>query len=58
MRAAGESGRGINRQDQRPVPSREELDNQLDEYMASSKSALDRDLDAYMKSAMEMDSEL
>ncbi|XP_037962471.2 chromatin target of PRMT1 protein isoform X2 [Plutella xylostella] len=49
---------GVNRQDQRPVPSREELDNQLDEYMASSKSALDRDLDAYMKSAMEMDSEL
>ncbi|XP_073728274.1 chromatin target of PRMT1b isoform X2 [Misgurnus anguillicaudatus] len=31
-----------------PVPSREELDKQLDEYMSTSKSHLDAELDAYM----------
>ncbi|CAH2054004.1 unnamed protein product, partial [Iphiclides podalirius] len=37
------------------VPTREELDAQLDQYMASTKSALDKELDAYMKSAMELE---
>lgn len=30
------------------VPSREQLDEQLDEYMSMSKSHLDAELDAYM----------
>ncbi|XP_067305732.1 chromatin target of PRMT1b [Pseudorasbora parva] len=32
----------------RQVPSREQLDEQLDEYMSMSKSHLDAELDAYM----------
>ncbi|XP_051575688.1 chromatin target of PRMT1b [Myxocyprinus asiaticus] len=31
-----------------PVPSREQLDKQLDEYMSMTKSHLDAELDAYM----------
>nr|CAD7201911.1 unnamed protein product [Timema douglasi] len=34
-----------------PVPSKEELDLQLDQYMANTKSSLDRELDTYMKGA-------
>ncbi|XP_013173173.1 PREDICTED: chromatin target of PRMT1 protein-like [Papilio xuthus] len=37
------------------VPTKEELDAQLDQYMSNTKSALDRDLDVYMKNAMEME---
>lgn len=39
----------------RPAPTREELDEQLDEYMSMSKSQLDAQLDAYMA---EVDSEI
>lgn len=46
---------GISRQAAKPVPSAEELDLQLDQYMAGSKSALDRELDNYMRTAMETD---
>lgn len=37
------------------VPTKEELDAQLDQYMASTKSVLDKELDMYMKNAMEID---
>ncbi|XP_067138478.1 chromatin target of PRMT1 protein [Centruroides vittatus] len=33
------------------IPSKQELDNELDEYMAKTKSHLDADLDAYMAQA-------
>ncbi|XP_076356331.1 uncharacterized protein LOC143249789 isoform X2 [Tachypleus tridentatus] len=39
-------GRGANKKDN--LPSKQELDNQLDEYMANTKNALDAELDAYM----------
>ncbi|XP_045504233.1 chromatin target of PRMT1 protein-like isoform X2 [Colias croceus] len=49
-------GRGNNRATtpnaKKTVPTKEELDLQLDQYMASTKSALDRQLDAYMESAV------
>ncbi|XP_038221212.1 chromatin target of PRMT1 protein-like [Zerene cesonia] len=49
-------GRGNNRvtttNAKKTVPSKEELDLQLDQYMASTKSALDKELDAYMQSAL------
>ena len=32
-------------------PTKEELDQQIDSYMASSKSGLDKELDSYMKEA-------
>lgn len=32
----------------RPLPTREELDAQLDDYMSMTKSQLDAQLDAYM----------
>jgi hypothetical protein len=35
------------------VPSKEELDLQLDQYMASTKSHLDKELDSYMNQAQE-----
>ncbi|CAG5056921.1 unnamed protein product [Parnassius apollo] len=57
MRGRG-SGRGgvlRNQTNQKPVPTKEELDAQLDQYMASTKTALDKELDAYMKSAMELE---
>ncbi|XP_013191030.1 chromatin target of PRMT1 protein [Amyelois transitella] len=55
--AARGRGNGIVRsQTPKPVPSKEELDAQLDQYMAGSKSALDKELEEYMKSAMELDS--
>ncbi|XP_045779399.1 chromatin target of PRMT1 protein-like [Maniola jurtina] len=52
-RGVGRGG-GITRQ-QNPVPTKEELDLQLDQYMASTKHALDKELDTYMKNAMEME---
>lgn len=47
------AGRGA-RPDSRPLPTREELDAQLDDYMSMTKSQLDAQLDAYMA---EVDSE-
>ncbi|XP_075222000.1 uncharacterized protein LOC142324844 isoform X2 [Lycorma delicatula] len=45
-------GRGAGRRrDNVPVPTKEELDNQLDQYMANSRCSLDKDLDSYMKQA-------
>ncbi|KAK3550523.1 hypothetical protein QTP70_000034 [Hemibagrus guttatus] len=43
----GSAGRSA-RPDFRPLPTREELDAQLDEYMSMTKSQLDAQLDAYM----------
>ena len=37
------------------LPSKEELDQQLDRYMANTKSHLDRELDTYMKETNEGD---
>lgn len=48
-------GRGLGRgrgRGGRP-PTREELDSQLDQYMAGSKGVLDRELDTYMKESWE-----
>ncbi|XP_054258539.1 chromatin target of PRMT1 protein-like [Macrosteles quadrilineatus] len=42
----GRGGRG-------PPPTREELDSQLDQYMASSRGVLDQDLDSYMTGQQE-----
>lgn len=50
----GQRGRG-NNQVTKTVPSREELDQQLDQYMANTKSHLDRELDTYMKESNEGD---
>ncbi|XP_052750921.1 chromatin target of PRMT1 protein-like isoform X2 [Galleria mellonella] len=58
---AGASGRprgrggAVRNQPQKPVPTKEELDAQLDQYMAGSKSALDKELEAYMKNAMDLE---
>ena len=43
-------GRGGGRR-QPPPPSREQLDNELDSYMAGTKSVLDKQLDDYMMEA-------
>lgn len=53
-RGRGRGGVGVTRQ-QKEVPTKEELDLQLDLYMASTKSALDKELDNYMKNAMELE---
>ncbi|CAH2095571.1 unnamed protein product [Euphydryas editha] len=53
-RGRGRGGGGITRQ-QKVVPTKEELDLQLDQYMASTKSALDKELDTYMKNAMDLE---
>lgn len=50
---SGSAGRSA-RHDSRPLPTREELDAQLDDYMSMTKSQLDAQLDAYM---LEVDSE-
>jgi len=44
----GHSGCSRTRFNIHQVPSRELLDEQLDEYMSMSKSRLDAELDAYM----------
>ncbi|CAH0731300.1 unnamed protein product, partial [Brenthis ino] len=54
MRGRGRGRGGITRQ-QKNVPTKEELDLQLDQYMASTKTALDKELDSYMKNAMDME---
>lgn len=46
---------GVNRTQQKPTVTKEELDRQLDQYMASSKAALDLEIENYMKNAMEME---
>ncbi|XP_061725716.1 chromatin target of PRMT1 protein-like [Cydia pomonella] len=53
--ARGRGRGGISRQTPKPAPTREELDLQLDQYMAGTKSALDKELDSYMKNAMELE---
>ncbi|RXN30357.1 chromatin target of PRMT1 -like protein [Labeo rohita] len=42
------SGSSRARFDSHQIPSREQLDEQLDEYMSMTKSHLDAELDAYM----------
>ncbi|XP_063538831.1 chromatin target of PRMT1 protein-like [Cydia strobilella] len=53
--ARGRGRGGISRQTVKPVPTKEQLDLQLDQYMAGTKSALDKELDSYMKNAMELE---
>jgi hypothetical protein len=49
MRAGRE--RGSRGRQMQAVPSKEELDLQLDQYMAITKSHLDKELDSYMNQA-------
>lgn len=35
------------------IPTKEELDRELEQYMANTKSQLDKDIDAYMKESTE-----
>ncbi|CAG9793193.1 unnamed protein product [Diatraea saccharalis] len=51
----GQAPRRGRSQSQKPVPSKEELDLQLEQYMAGSRAALDQDLDDYMNHAMDME---
>ncbi|KAK3919502.1 Chromatin target of PRMT1 protein [Frankliniella fusca] len=53
-RGRGRGGRGRGRGGRQAPPSREELDKQLDQYMASTKSTLDKELDSYMNQGNEM----
>lgn len=53
-RGRGRGGRGRGRGARQAPPSREELDQQLDQYMASTKSTLDKELDSYMNQGNEM----
>ncbi|RVE52565.1 hypothetical protein evm_002684 [Chilo suppressalis] len=53
----GQAPRRGRSQSQKPVPSREELDLQLEQYMAGTRAALDRDLDQYMNNAMQVEEE-
>jgi len=46
----GRGRRGWRSSDGKP-PTKEELDQQIDSYMASSKSAMDKELDTYMQEA-------
>lgn len=39
----------------KPVPTKEELDKQLDQYMSSCKSVLDKQLDEYRSQAMDFE---
>ena len=41
-------GRGKGVQRRQPPPSKEELDKEIDSYMAGARSVLDKDLDTYM----------
>ncbi|XP_046996095.1 chromatin target of PRMT1 protein-like isoform X2 [Schistocerca americana] len=50
-RGRGGRGRGGRGRQNRPLPSKEELDMQLDQYMANTKSHLDRELESYMNQA-------
>lgn len=49
----GGNSRGSRGRQTRNIPSKEELDLQLDQYMASTKSHLDKELDSYMNQAQE-----
>lgn len=50
-------GRGgiLRNQNNNKLLTKEELDAQLDQYMAGTKAALDRELDDYMKNAMDLE---
>lgn len=52
-RMRGGNSRGSRGRQTRNVPSKEELDLQLDQYMASTKSHLDKELDSYMNQAQD-----
>lgn len=45
----GFRGRGMGKPEK--IPTKEELDNQLDNYMSMTKSRLDAELDSYMAMA-------
>lgn len=47
--------KGITRKDEKPQVTKEDLDRQLDQYMAGTKAALDLELDNYMKNVMEIE---
>jgi hypothetical protein len=47
----GLRGRGWFRGKPEKIPTKEELDNQLDNYMSMTKSHLDAELDSYMAMA-------
>ncbi|XP_066992856.1 chromatin target of PRMT1 protein [Anabrus simplex] len=51
VRGRGRRGAQRGRLQSATVPSKEELDLQLDQYMANTKSNLDRELDSYMNQA-------
>ncbi|XP_014357862.2 chromatin target of PRMT1 protein [Papilio machaon] len=55
LHGRGRGGVTRNQVNEKKIPTKEELDAQLDQYMASTKSALDKELDVYMKNAMEME---
>ena len=44
-------GRGKGNQRKQPPPSKEDLDKEIDSYMAGTRSVLDKDLDTYMMEA-------
>ncbi|GFG28676.1 hypothetical protein Cfor_06592, partial [Coptotermes formosanus] len=52
-RMRGGNSRGSRGRQTRNIPSKEELDLQLDQYMASTKSHLDKELDSYMNQAQD-----
>ncbi|GBP80136.1 hypothetical protein EVAR_56005_1 [Eumeta japonica] len=56
-RGRGRGGilRNNSNNNKKEIPTKEELDEQLEQYMACTKSALDKDLDSYMKNAMEFE---
>ncbi|KAG8229102.1 hypothetical protein J437_LFUL009571 [Ladona fulva] len=51
IRRGARGGRGRGRGGNTSQPTREELDHQLDEYMASTRSHLDKELEQYMNQA-------
>lgn len=47
-RGLGNRGRGRNNYPNRRVPTKEELDRELDQYMSTTKASLDKELDSMM----------
>ncbi|KAG6451344.1 chromatin target of PRMT1 protein [Manduca sexta] len=54
-RGRGRGTGGVPRNQQTKTVTKEELDAQLEQYMAGSKAALDKELDTYMKNAMDLE---